>query len=295
VSSQRFAQLLTEGIHRIRLSTSKSIQAVQDELGYALGRKGGSAIEYWRKGHLPPRLADIEALARVMVSQARMDRDWLEEFLRCAKHPAPLELCEALFASGRTGPEKPAQTHPPHAAPGGPADAHDAAHLPDGALPDPWPSQERHAFVVGPPIADPRHFFGRTHELKYLFGLWSHLPLQHVAVVGLRRSGKTSLLRYLKCFSTSAAARIRPEHAAAWAALAGRYRWVFVDFQDARMRTRERLLRHVLVSLSLPVPEPCDLYHFMDVIGEQLRTPAIVLMDELSAGLTSPELDLQFW
>jgi hypothetical protein len=45
---EQFAQLLTEAVHRIRFRESKTIQIVQDELGYALGRDGGSMIEYWR-------------------------------------------------------------------------------------------------------------------------------------------------------------------------------------------------------------------------------------------------------
>ena len=67
-SPQKFANLLTEAIHTIRLRESKrvkkTIRIVQDELGYALGREGGSAIEYWRKGHIPAAVEDIAALAR---------------------------------------------------------------------------------------------------------------------------------------------------------------------------------------------------------------------------------------
>ncbi len=45
VYRENFAQLLSEGIHRVRLCESKAIQIVQDKLGYALGREGGSALE----------------------------------------------------------------------------------------------------------------------------------------------------------------------------------------------------------------------------------------------------------
>ncbi|MBW7886582.1 MAG: hypothetical protein H3C34_28925 [Caldilineaceae bacterium] len=45
-NAERFAQLLTEGLHRIRRREGKTIAAIQDELGYALGREGGTAIEY---------------------------------------------------------------------------------------------------------------------------------------------------------------------------------------------------------------------------------------------------------
>jgi len=62
-------------------------------------------------------------------------------------------------------------------------------------------------FIAGPPITHPRHFFGRTRELRRLFGLWQQAPLQNAAIIGPRRSGKTSLLNYLR---TITAAGIAP-------------------------------------------------------------------------------------
>ncbi len=96
-SAWRFAELLTEGVHRVRLHESKTIAAVQDELGYSLGRKGGASIEHWRKGHLPPTLAEVETLCRQLVRRGRLDREWLEGFLRSANHPAPSLLVDELF------------------------------------------------------------------------------------------------------------------------------------------------------------------------------------------------------
>src|SRR5262249_9791904 len=96
-SAERFAQLLTEGIHRIRIQEGKSTRAIQDEVGYELGREGGSAIEHWRKGRLPPHLSDVEQLARAIVRRGRLDQVWLEAFLKSAGHPAPRLLCHELF------------------------------------------------------------------------------------------------------------------------------------------------------------------------------------------------------
>lgn len=61
------------------------------------------------------------------------------------------------------------------------------------------------------------------------------------------------------------------------------------------MVSRERLLRHILAGLELPIPEPCDLAAFMDIVSEMLASPAIILMDEINAAIDSPELDQQFW
>jgi DNA-binding SARP family transcriptional activator len=150
-------------------------------------------------------------------------------------------------------------------------------------------------FVVGPPITAPRQFFGRERELQRVFGLWRRFPLQHVAVIGLRRSGKTSLLHYLKDITRTASEELRPGQRTDWLSQPERYRWILVDFQDARMGNRARLLSHLLTSLDLPVPEPCNLETFMDVVSRLLHAPAVILMDEIGAGLASPELDQSFW
>nr|HMQ53566.1 hypothetical protein [Anaerolineae bacterium] len=108
LSIEKFAQLLSEGVHRIRLREAKTIQAIQDELGYALGRAGGSSIEYWRKGHLPPNLTDVEKLARELVRRGGLERGWLEQFLVSAEHPYPGQLAEEIFNPARSKPGRPA-------------------------------------------------------------------------------------------------------------------------------------------------------------------------------------------
>lgn len=265
--AQHFAQLLTEGVHRIRLRTSKTVRLVQEELGAALGKESGASVEYWRKGHLPAT-RDLEILAREIVRRAGMDRNWLEEFLISANYRHPEELCAELFP---------------------PASSPIFSILGDSGAAGSNP------FTIGPPILHPNRFFGRTTELKYLFGLWKHLPLQHVAILGARRAGKTSLLHYLRQIITAPDSLLRPAQRPDWLSLPASYQWVFVDFQDARMTSQERLLRHLLTGLNLPIPAVCDLPNFMDVVSQHLRRPSIILVDELSAALTSDELDQRFW
>src|SRR5688572_23362441 len=268
---ERFAQLLTEGVHRIRLRTSKTIRIVQDELGCVLGKNGGASIEYWRKGHLPATTTDIETLAREIVRRGGMERNWLEEFLVSANYRHSAALCAEIFSATAT--------------PNSPALLLDEN---DTSIPS-------NPFSIGPPILHPNRFFGRTDELKYLFGLWKHLPLQHVALLGLRRTGKTSLLHYLRQITTTPATQLRLGQRPDWLMLPEPYQWVFVDFQDARMSSQERLLRHLLSGLNLPIPATCDLANFMDIVSQNLRRPSIILMDELSAALASEELDQRFW
>lgn len=152
------------------------------------------------------------------------------------------------------------------------------------------------SFIAGPPISQPHHFFGREEELTRIFGWWRTEPLAHVTLIGPRRSGKTSLLRHLQAIVTSPPAALRVKQKQDWLPNPQRYRWVWVDFQDPRMRQRERLLRHLLTGFGLAAPMPCSLETFMDVACAQLwREPVIVLMDELGAGLAAPELDQPFW
>lgn len=281
-STQRFAQLLTEAIYQIRHRESKPLQVVQDELGYALGRAGASAIEYWRKGHLPPTHRDIEQLAAALVQRGGLDQPWLERFLDSAGYAEPADLFARCFPTTPARPVGPLPSTP--AEPASPAVTPHQEHV--GQLAP---------FVVGPPILSPRQFFGRTAELRVIFDLWKQHPLQNVAILGARRTGKTSLLHYLATITRTPASEVRPGQRTDWLPHPERYRWVFIDFQDARMCQRERLLRYLLASLMLPIPDPCQLDTFLDTVSQQLQTPTIILMDEIGAGLAAPELDQRFW
>lgn len=149
-------------------------------------------------------------------------------------------------------------------------------------------------FTAGPPITDPRHFFGRQREIKRLFNLWKRTPLQNAAIIGPTRSGKTSLLYYLR--SVLHSSRLRTDQRNDLVSDPGRYRFVFVDFQDPRMGSQEYILRHLLQALSIPIPSHCDLESFISVTAEHLRSPTIMLFDEVSVALQRyRELDTTFW
>ena len=157
-------------------------------------------------------------------------------------------------------------------------------------LPDPSP------FVTGSPILEPRYFFGRERELKRIFNLLKRHPLQNAAIVGKRRSGKTSLLRYLQKIGTTPRQHLRPGQKFDWLPHPENYCWIFVDLQDPRRQSREGLLGYILECLNLKVPSPCDLEHFMDLVSDNLRYPTVILLDEIGVGLQRcPELDDEFW
>ena len=162
--------------------------------------------------------------------------------------------------------------------------------------PQPPINGERSPFMIGTPITHPRYFFGREKEIKRLFNLLKRLPLQNAAIIGKRRSGKTSLLHYLKSVTTTPPEQLRLGQKYDWLPHPENYRWIFVDFQNPRMASKERLLTYILESLSMKVPTPCDLDHFMDVVSSNLHNPTVILLDEIGVGLQRClELDDGFW
>ena len=212
---KEFGRLLTEAVYRIELSDSKSIQIVQDELGYALEREsGGSAIEYWRKGHIPARQIDVERLARAIVQRGALGRDWLERFLKSADHANTAALCDELLpiAIAIPAPAQPFLSRNRRAFP------HESAFV-----------RELAPFVVGPPILHCRQFFGRQAELKRLFDGVGRFPLQNIALIGRHRSGKTSLLHHIRTITTATPDQVRHGQRTNWLKQPDRYRWVFVD------------------------------------------------------------------
>lgn len=151
-------------------------------------------------------------------------------------------------------------------------------------------------FIAGPPIIHPRYFFGRERELKRLFNLLKHPPLQNAVIIGPPHSGKTSLLRYLQSITTTPPVQLRCDQRADWLPRPEQYRWIFVDFQDPRLETREGLLGYLLARLDLPVPNSCNLNRFLDVVSRSLRSPTVILLDEISVALQRyRELDDSFW
>jgi hypothetical protein len=145
--------------------------------------------------------------------------------------------------------------------------------------------------IINIPINHPCQFFGREKELKRIFKRWEHLPLHHLAVIGERHSGKTSLLHYVKNIHT--AKQKRAGQRQDW--LPPNYQFVLVDFQAAGMREEERLLSYILQTLNLTVPNPCHLPDFTDVMRSELYNPTVLLMDRIDVGLQAPALNYQFW
>ncbi|MBK6324753.1 MAG: tetratricopeptide repeat protein [Chloroflexi bacterium] len=161
--AQQFARLLTEAVYHIRHLESKSIQAVQDDLGYALGKRGGSSIEYWRKGYVPAKIEDVEKLAVELAEHGRFTRQWMLQFLRSAEYPEPDGLLDRLY-----------DVSPPVETAVSP---HEAAGT---AVPANFP-------------APPTPFLGRVAELAAIIEQLQNLDCRILTLVGQGGIGKTRL------------------------------------------------------------------------------------------------------
>jgi tRNA A-37 threonylcarbamoyl transferase component Bud32 len=143
-------------------------------------------------------------------------------------------------------------------------------------------------FIVGPPITYPRRFFGRQRVLRRIAGLWRHRPMQNAAVLGSRRSGKTSLLLHLKDYVRGLPGEWWPDGQA--------LRFSYLDFQDPRLASREGVFRHLLRDLGIAAGESVSTEQFIESVATHLRSPTVILMDELDVALSRyQELDDSFW
>ncbi|MDM8569581.1 hypothetical protein QUF50_08755, partial [Thiotrichales bacterium HSG1] len=71
--------------------------------------------------------------------------------------------------------------------------------------------------TLGIPISHPNQFFGRTDILMRVKRAWQDPnALQHVSIIGKRRSGKTSLLKYLQYINQTPTTELRPEQQQIW-------------------------------------------------------------------------------
>jgi len=150
-------------------------------------------------------------------------------------------------------------------------------------------------FIAGPPITHPARFYGRTLILKRLFNLLRQRPLQNAAIIGPRRSGKTSLLHYLKNITAVTPDQRRHDQRVDWLSNPAQYRWIFVDFQDPRLGNVGRLLDYLLLQMGFEA-NGVDIDQFLDIVAFNLHQPTIILLDEIGVAMERyPELDDTFW
>lgn len=164
-------------------------------------------------------------------------------------------------------------------------------------------------FITGQPVRY-GNFFGRKAILESLFSLWRgfpQTPMQNAAIIGDRRSGKTSLLMYLRDIVNAGEinGKLRENQKTDWLPKNKGYNFIFVDFQDARVCHKKRLLSYILQNMQLDVdPQKLTLddsdnvlVDFTDIVVDHLKKPTIILLDEFNAIVNRcpDELDNNFW
>lgn len=282
-----FSRMLSDALYTIKMVENRNLGVIQDELGYVLGRKGGSVIERWRKGYLPPSSDDIEKLAHQLIarSQGQLDNEWLKDFLHAAGHPQPTRALHATLTAVSKQQANGARATPALGA-NGSRQTGKTFIAPD-TVPFDGP------FVAGPPVLHPRCFYGREREVRQIALRLRRRPLQHIAVIGPRRSGKTSLLHYLAQVNRVPLSELRSDQHPD--RLMPQHQWVFVDFQDSQMLRPSSLFSYLLEQLRLPLPRQVDSGAFMKLLAESVDRPTVLLFDKIEAALAAPELDMSFW
>jgi transcriptional regulator with XRE-family HTH domain len=149
--------------------------------------------------------------------------------------------------------------------------------------------------VIGLPIIQPYQFFGRENILHQIYLAWDKPVPESLIILGPKRSGKTSLLNYLK--QITQATYLRPEQPEGWPTnwLPKHFQFAFVDFQDANMYQLDTLLKDVLQQLNLTVPENCQMADFSSIIKRECNQPTVILIDNMRRGLSAPTLEEAFW
>lgn len=129
-------------------------------------------------------------------------------------------------------------------------------------------------FAFGGRITDPSHFIGRQTELQRIFGALetAHTgQLQHISIVGPRRIGKSSLLYHVTQIYSQRLQQ--PE----------KYRFVYIDLDNAHCHTLDGLLGFILRQLGLPRNNHTTLEHFqkeIELLNQKRGIYTVLCLDE---------------
>lgn len=156
-------------------------------------------------------------------------------------------------------------------------------------------------FTFGNPIRQPERFYGRKAELGQVATRLLSGALESTSLIGERRSGKTSLLKYLAHEQGAAQLGLTP----------GRYCMVYIDFEGLTDITPMRFWQRVLGILgrSLCTPEldqtiaaflqleSFDVFDLEDVFQavDALGVKIVLLMDEFEYVIQNPNFGASFF
>ncbi len=159
----------------------------------------------------------------------------------------------------------------------------------------------RNPFTFGNPIREPERFIGRTEEIRQITNRLLSSARESTSIVGERRIGKTSLLKYLT----------NPEVAESFGLKRGEYCLVYIDFQGLNDITPQRFWQRVLRLMArtmenikrkeqfkqLSKEEYIDFFDLEDLfmeIGDD-GIHVVLLMDEFEYVTQNPNFDSDFF
>ena len=126
--SEVFGRLLRGAINSIAVYEGKTAPLIEEELGAQIGL-AGSAIQRYKAGHLPPEERTLEIIAEAAIRRGFLGREWLERFLRAARHPESERLLQLLKRRHGAADSAPAAGRPQGRR------RRTGAHAPDPVLP----------------------------------------------------------------------------------------------------------------------------------------------------------------
>ena len=157
---------------------------------------------------------------------------------------------------------------------------------------------ERNPFTQREAIKDKRYFYGRQEELYQIFQMLD--AAQSCSIVGERKSGKSSLLYYIR----------NPEVLEEYGLPADQYFFVYFDFQLAAAVTKTKFWQLVLTDLAKQLPDEklvaaitqtserneITFAEIRELIQEMSRGRRVVLLlDEFEYAARGEEFDVDFF
>jgi hypothetical protein len=156
-------------------------------------------------------------------------------------------------------------------------------------------------FAFGNPIRDQTRFFGRKEDLRQIINRLRSSAHESTSVVGERRIGKTSLLKYLDT----------PEVAAGLGLPPGEYCMIYIDFQGLTDITPARFWQRVLLKMERAICLPdllpqiqavrsmgeLDLFDLEDLFEHtsDLGLTTVLLLDEFETITQNPNFGSDFF
>jgi transcriptional regulator with XRE-family HTH domain len=117
-------------------------------------------------------------------------------------------------------------------------------------------------FTYGNPISDPQRFFGRRHEVEQVFSRLRNAEFESSSLVGERRIGKTSLLKYLAHPVVRQSYGLDPDN----------YLFIYIDLQIVDEKTTSVRLWHWLLR---QIASCCSDPHVKQLLEEIQQTQSV--------------------